>query len=364
MAGRGTNRGTHRAASSRWRFCARLNKFGIATSGSARASSSSAVRRPRRSPRPTSGDVTRRHAHRAQWELLGARATRLPPRSREVVPRGSIREAMHLSRRQHENAPRASTPERRALRCARRGQGAKLGLGRSGGDALRASQTVCPHRYPGHHLERTTPLHQQTVEKGARRESSSPSSFDGRRSRTCTACRRAAAWLRESSTPRPASGCERLLIARLSISTRAHEHNLARDGVTLRLEVRLQHASRVRRVRYILPRARRPLSHAFEVTSERVVRLRRAALRPPSAALVPPRLRRGDKGVAGRHLAEGVEESRGDARRRHLQKRRANLSEAGRATSQREWRRRSRVRALRRSKPRVGASSEMWVAKK
>ena len=208
MAGRGTNRGTHRAASSRWRFCARLNKFGIATSGSARASSSSAVRRPRRSPRPTSGDVTRRHAHRAQWELLGARATRLPPRSREVVPRGSIREAMHLSRRQHENAPRASTPERRALRCARCGQGAKLGLGRSGGDALRASQTVCP--YPGHHLERTTPLHHQTVEKGARRESSSPSSFDGRRSRTCTACRRAAAWLRESSTPRPASGCERL----------------------------------------------------------------------------------------------------------------------------------------------------------
>ena len=167
MAGRGTNRGTHRAASSRWRFCARLNKFGIATSGSARASSSSAVRRPRRSPRPTSGDVTRRHAHRAQWELLGARATRLPPRSREVVPRGSIREAMHLSRRQHENAPRASTPERRALRCARCGQGAKLGLGRSGGDALRASQTVCP--YPGHHpLERTAPLHHQTVEKGAR----------------------------------------------------------------------------------------------------------------------------------------------------------------------------------------------------
>ena len=277
MAGRGTNRGTHRAASSRWRFCARLNKFGIATSGSARASSSSAVRRPRRSPRPTSGDVTRRHAHRAQWELLGARATRLPPRSREVVPRGSIREAMHLSRRQHENAPRASTPERRALRCARRGQGAKLGLGRSGGDALRASQTVCP--YPGHHLERTTPLHHQTVEKGARRESSSPSSFDGRRSRTCTACRRAAAWLRESSTPRPASGCERLyyqyyaLLARARAQSgpgRRHPPPRGTSPARLACPTGAVHPP---------PRAR-PLSHAFEVTSERVVRLRRAALRP------------------------------------------------------------------------------------
>ena len=280
MAGRGTNRGTHRAAA-RAGACARLNSLASRRRGRREPP------RVRRSvdrggpPRPTSGDVTRRHAHRAQWELLGARATRLPPRSREVVPRGSIREAMHLSRRQHENAPRASTPERRALRCARRGQGAKLGLGRSGGDALRASQTVCP--YPGHHLERTTPLHHQTVEKGARRESSSPSSFDGRRSRTCTACRRAAAWLRESSTPRPASGCEAILSASLYSRARAQSGPGRRH---LRLEVRLQHASRVRRVQYILP-ARAALSHAFEVTSEgSFVSTRRTP--SPSAALVPP----------------------------------------------------------------------------
>ena len=211
-AGRGTNRGTHRAASSRWRFCARLREREASRRGRGESLLEFAVRRERRSPRPTSGcDVTRRHAHRAQWESCSGLVRRASRRGVASVCRCGSRVKRErdapLETPTRERTARVDAREARALRCARRGQGAKLGLGISEGD-YRASQTVCP--YPGHHLERTTPLHHQTVEKGARRESSSPSSFDGRRSRTCTACRRAAAWLRESSTPRPASGCERL----------------------------------------------------------------------------------------------------------------------------------------------------------
>ena len=123
MAGRGTNRGTHRAASSRWRFCARLNKFGIATSGSARASSSSAVRRPRPSPRPTSGDVTRRHAHRAQWkhhdELRNA--ARAPAReSRGRSSRADKRGYAPLETPPRERTARVDAREARAPMCAPR----------------------------------------------------------------------------------------------------------------------------------------------------------------------------------------------------------------------------------------------------
>lgn len=122
MAGRGTIRGTHRAASSRWRFCARLNKFGIATSGSARASSSSAVRRPRPSPRPTSGDVTRRHAHRAQWkhhdELRNA--ARAPARdSRGRSSRVDKRGYAPLETPPRERTARVDAREARAPMCAR-----------------------------------------------------------------------------------------------------------------------------------------------------------------------------------------------------------------------------------------------------
>lgn len=122
MAGRGTIRGTHRAASSRWRFCARLNKFGIATSGSARASSSSAVRRPRPSPRPTSGNVTRRHAHRAQWkhhdELRNA--ARAPARdSRGRSSRVDKRGYAPLETPPRERTARVDAREARAPMCAR-----------------------------------------------------------------------------------------------------------------------------------------------------------------------------------------------------------------------------------------------------
>ena len=125
MAGRGTIRGTHRAASSRWRFCARLNKFGIATSGSARASSSSAVRRPRPSPRPTSGDVTRRHAHRAQWkhhdELRNA--ARAPARdSRGRSSRVDKRGYAPLETPPRERTARVDAREARAPMCARCGE--------------------------------------------------------------------------------------------------------------------------------------------------------------------------------------------------------------------------------------------------
>ena len=122
MAGRGTIRGTHRAASSRWRFCARLNKFGIATSGSARASSSSAVRRPRPSPRPTSGDVTRRHAHRAQRkhhdELRNA--ARAPAReSRGRSSRVDKRGYAPLETPPRQRTARVDAREARAPMCAR-----------------------------------------------------------------------------------------------------------------------------------------------------------------------------------------------------------------------------------------------------
>ena len=275
-------------------------------------------------------------------ELLGARATRLPPRSREVVPRGSIREALHLSRRQHENAPRASTPERRALRCARCGQGPN--------SSTRALRRRRPSR-----ITDCLPVSWTSSSRSAPRLSIIRRSRRARASRVLVAefVRRMPLANVPPRVVAPPRGYERARrLARrvavrdetinLQLALRAHEHNLARDSLTLRLEVRLQHASRVRRVTSSPARAAH-FSHAFEVASERVVRLRRAALRPPSAALVPPRLPPyATLERAGRHLAEGVEESRGDARRRHLQKRRANLNEAGRATSQREWRRRSR----------------------